>query len=189
MPASHTYMGNKRTLGVALQDIMLLWGMSVPPPEPRTIDQLIEELDPDRSYGYSDYEDVVENVRLGVITIRPGVDRPVLRDSSTGRAIAGTGTPHGKKTRRRGWAKQFDDRAGADFDSVYEALVKSATYGDVRAQIYFLDRCLGTPKEQPVEGYHSDQLLELLSLTYESTTTHNPVARDAIMVAETLGYD
>ena len=53
------------------------------------VDKLIEQLDDTRDYG-KPFAEVVNDIQLGLITIEPGFDAPILKDMQ-GHKIKGTG--------------------------------------------------------------------------------------------------
>jgi|TARA_R110000764_G_scaffold51685_1_gene112917 hypothetical protein len=53
---------------------------------------------------------------------------------------------------KKPWAGKFEERAASDFDAIYESLVQTALSGEVKAQMYFLDRLLGKPRESREAG-------------------------------------
>ena len=108
--------------------------------------ELIEQLDPDRDYGERSYNEVVEGVQRGELRLLPGRNLPVLRDAATNHAVKGTGQPLDGDVER--WSRRhFNERAAEDFDDVYDAMVRSAKQGDVRAQKLFMEMFLGRPRE------------------------------------------
>jgi hypothetical protein len=126
-------------------------------------EELIGSLDPRRDYGDRTYEEVVAHVRAGQLRLEPGRSTlPVIRDPATNRPVKGTGQPPVPDDAEfpRWGRRRFNERAAADFDAVYEALVQAATRGDVRAQKLFVETFLGRPREAVVPA--DDRTLELL---------------------------
>jgi len=113
---------------------------------------LIDLLDEKRDYGSRSYGEVVGGVRSGAISIYPGHPVPLLRLG--GMAIKGSGSPPQmiESSSKKPWAGKFEERAASDFDAIYESLVQTALSGEVKAQMYFLDRLLGKPRESREAG-------------------------------------
>jgi|TARA_R110002020_G_scaffold9613_1_gene37718 hypothetical protein len=116
-----------------------------------SLEELVEQLDPNRDYGLRTYSDIVVGVLDGSIHAAPGHPVPMLRVD--GMSIKGSGAPLAliESTKgtspKKSWVVQFEERASTDFDAVYESLLNSALTGEVKAQMYFLDRLLGKPRE------------------------------------------
>ena len=125
---------------------------------------LISKLLPDRNYGERSYDEVVQDVKDGILTIHEGETIPILRDATTGLTVRGTGVPERKNT-KQSWHERFVERAISDFPDVYDSLVRSAHNGDSRALIYFFDRLMGSPARQlQVQTLENRSLfIELLS--------------------------
>ena len=116
------------------------------------IDEMVALLDPDRDYGERTFDDVVKGVRDGSISASPGHPVPMLRVGAM--SVKGSGAPVAlvNAPKQRPWLAQFEERASTDFDAVYESLLASALDGEVKAQMYFLDRLLGKPRESRDAG-------------------------------------
>jgi hypothetical protein len=142
-------------------------------------DELVRSLDPRRDYGERSYDEIVADVRAGRLRLEPGRSTlPVIRDPATNRPVKGTGqppVPDGTEFPRRGRGR-FNERAAADFDAVYDALVHAATRGDVRAQKLFVETFLGRPREAAVGA--EDRTIELL-LAFARQTRPSEVVIDA----------
>ena len=113
-------------------------------------EDLIALLDPAKDYGDRSYEEIVSGCRDGSIHIEPGHPTPILRHVGRGVSIKGTGAPLTVKNQggeKKSWVTIFEDRGATDVDAVYDALIASATGGDVKAQQYYFDRMLGKPRE------------------------------------------
>jgi hypothetical protein len=121
------------------------------------IDEMVAMLDPDRDYGERTFDDVVKAVRDGSISASPGHPVPMLRIGAM--SVKGSGAPVAlaNATKQRPWLAKFEERASTDFDAVYESLLTSAINGEVKAQMYFLDRLLGKPRETR-DGGNSEML-------------------------------
>ena len=116
------------------------------------IDEMVALLDPDRDYGERTFDDVVKGVRDGSISASPGHPVPLLRVD--GISVKGSGAPLAlvNAPKQRPWLAKFEERASTDFDAVYQSLLTSAINGEVKAQMYFLDRLLGKPRESRDAG-------------------------------------
>ena len=125
----------------------------------KEIEELIEQLDPNRDYGDRSYKEIVDSVRAGNINIRPGIPTPILRDVGRGVTIKGTGAPLSitRTGNKKAWVTIFEERGASDIDAVYEALISSALTGDTKAQIYYFDRMFGKPRESR-ENQNADVL-------------------------------
>jgi hypothetical protein len=97
-------------------------------------DELVRSLDPRRDYGERSYDEIVAEVRTGRLPLEPGRSSlPVIRDPATNRPVKGTGQPRVPDDQElaRWGRRRFNERAAADFDAVYEALLEAAKRGDV----------------------------------------------------------
>jgi hypothetical protein len=153
------------------------------------MEELLDQLNPDRDYGSRTYGEVVTGIRDGNINVAPGHPVPMLRVS--GISIKGTGAPlalveAGKETNhKRPWMAEFEERGTTDFDAVYEALVKSALGGDSKAQMYFLDRMLGKPRDSsPASGADWTAIIGALAVE-RMVESREPVV-SAITVIDSL---
>jgi hypothetical protein len=113
----------------------------------KELEEMVSLLDPSRDYGTYRYDEIVEGIHDGTIRAFPGHPVPILRKN--GISIKGSGAPLAlvASSNKRPWVKEFEDRGSADFATIYEALLQSALGGDVKAQMYFMDRMLGKPRE------------------------------------------
>ena len=136
-------------------------------------DNLIDLLDPNRSYGDRSYDDVVDAVEARKLRLEPGHNLPVIKDASTNLVVVGTGRPRQEVDARVWGRKLFEERAAGDFDEVYAAMVESAKSGDVRAQKLFMEMYIGRPREASPNSGGADLLLEMMqrhySQSYETT--------------------
>ena len=126
-------------------------------------DDLIRLLDPHRDYGPRSFDDVVADVRAGRLRLEPGRGAlPVIRDPSTGHPARGTGQPPASQEAEvQRWSRRrFNERAAADLDAVYDALIAAATHGDMRAAKLFFEVLLGRPREALAAA--DDRTLEVL---------------------------
>jgi hypothetical protein len=144
------------------------------------VEELVSQLSQDRDYGPRTYEEVVEGVREGSINATPGHPVPLLRVNN--RSIKGSGAPlalieASKNTNhKRPWMAEFEERGTTDFDAIYEALVESALGGDVKAQMYFLDRMLGKPRDsRPTSGTDWTSIIGALAVE-RMVESREPVA-------------
>ena len=132
-------------------------------------DNLIDLLDPNRSYGDRSYDDVVEAIEAGKLRLEPGHNLPVIKESSTNLVVAGTGRPRQEVDAGVWGRKLFEERAAGDFDVVYGAMVESARSGDVRAQKLFMEMYIGRPREASPNSGGADRLFEMLQRHYSQS--------------------
>jgi hypothetical protein len=135
-------------------------------------EELIGSLDPRRDYGERSYDEVVAEVRAGRLRLEAGRSSlPVIRDPATNRPVKGPGQPRlpDDQELARGGRRRFNERAAADFDAVYDALLEAAKRGDVRAQKLFVETFLGRPREALVAN--DDRTVELLLALARRTET------------------
>ena len=129
--------------------------------------ELIEKLDPHRDYGERTYTDIVREVESGSVRISDNGPRmPILRDSSSGLPVKGSGAifvPEKTNQSRSNARTQFMLEAEKDFQDVYQAMITSAKKGEVRAQKLFMELYVGRPKEVS-EGANEKMMDKLLDL-------------------------
>ena len=144
------------------------------------IEFLITCIDPYRNYGERTYDEVIEQVRRGVLTMYPPPAtnktlQPVIRDATTNMVVKGSGAPSSGSaghsfTRKNEINKErFAERFTEDFDEAYAALFTMVVVKlDPRAAKIYFEMGLGAPQKQMDGGMSTDAFQAALSAIREA---------------------
>lgn len=147
------------------------------PVDPET-QKFIEKLDPSRDYGELSFDDVVRGIRTGAITASEGNHLPQLKDSTTGRAIKGTGAPpQGAAPIQQIAINDFRKMAFDDLEFAYGTLINGMRKGDPRYDKIFWELLVG--KQGELRG--GGMITEALKVVMEAMQT--PEVRQATIEA------
>jgi hypothetical protein len=117
---------------------------------------LIEQLREDRDYGSYSLDELRACITEGTVSIEVGQRLPVLRDTSTGQILRGSGPTLRSGLDFRDILATMGDRY---MESVVEGLVRAAEGGDVKAAIFLIDRWAGRNSPPKIEGGGVEDLM------------------------------
>jgi hypothetical protein len=139
-------------------------------------EDLIALLDPNRSYGDRNHDEVVDGVRNGKLRLEEGRRLPVIKDASTNLVVKGTGQPPiPEGLEPQAWGRrEFSRRAAEDFDEAYSSLMETVRAGDPRAMKLFFETFLGRPREAR-DNEDPEALMRLLEAVSQPRVREIPV--------------
>lgn len=105
---------------------------------------LLAALDPERNYGPRTYQQVVDAVRRGELTLMAGQNLPVIKDVSTGKMVAGSGQlPQTGVSNQQRALHRFRQLALDDVDDAYGELRTGMKAGDPRFHKIYWENLVG----------------------------------------------
>ena len=112
--------------------------------------KLLNQLDALRNYGARTVGDIRQEVSAGKLEISAGISHPVIRDTSTGKLVTGSGRLPTTTTvieSRSSWDKAFRKAGDVYFDEVFEKLIDLCKSGNFKAIEFFMNRMAGKPTD------------------------------------------